>query len=627
MSTMQMQPPSAALALAIVQAQGAVEEASKDGRNPEDGYTYATADELVRVGKAALKVAGLALLPVSTDIVPCASGGVDLVRCFLLLHGSGASMPLTVRWPVPGDKARDKAAASAYTSSLGYVMRDLLAIPRVMAGEEPMDSRRERAASPAPRDEAMSDGGPVREDLLPPGYRKGTRVWTMAEIRAELDREHRSREIGDPQPVTDTVDVDDVRYYRARWATARKTPWGSVSWLAWKTSTLEPAEFTWRRWTKVSGDWPSHPDDPKPEEDTRSMEEVMGGETLPDLAPANQESGSHVLDSSPVSTVEPGASTPQRGSDSGEAPVANDPVSSSLGLPLLPDGVRSAFAFLDEDEPYPLNDASGFPSSPVASEGALPPRPVVSGGGVADVSHAASGPTLGTCGCGDIRPLDAKGRCADCALTDDDDQRPPRRVARWSAKVYTLGGDEDIDVPCALCGLGIESGDRYVDGTKALEHAHFICVKEAAEGKDPRGDLDADIEAACAYTGPCGDCGKPQSECACVFGPVAPLTDKEREALRVGLPPLTVPSPDVVSLVGKVAEGVLAVADLRGQKRAKVLADAAAKPVAIETVKRGGGVCPSCPVQFRKGDEVEVRGGKRHHVKCPKGVDPREVTT
>lgn len=288
--TLAMQPPAAQLAAALVVAQGAVEEAAKDGRNPDDGYTYATADELVRVGKAALKSAGLALLPVSTDIVPCQSGGVDLVRGFLLLHGSGASMPLTVRWPVPGDKARDKAAASAYTSSLGYVMRDLLAIPRVMAGEEPMDARKERRSEPAPKPEE-SDGGPVRTELLAPGYRKGTRVWTWAEIHEEVRRESGQRDPNTLVQTTGTVDIDGVTYYRARWETARKTPWGSVSWLAWRTSTLEPAEFHARRWTKVSGDWPAHPDDPEPEQDTRSMEEVMGGETLPDLAPATNNQG------------------------------------------------------------------------------------------------------------------------------------------------------------------------------------------------------------------------------------------------------------------------------------------------------------------------------------------------
>jgi hypothetical protein len=105
-------------------------------------------------------------------------------------------MPITLRWPVPGDKARDKAAASAYTSSLGYLMRDLLAIPRVMAGEEPMDSRRERSAPSAPKPEE-SDGGPVRTDLLAPGYRKGTRVWTMSEIDAAVGYEARSRDESD----------------------------------------------------------------------------------------------------------------------------------------------------------------------------------------------------------------------------------------------------------------------------------------------------------------------------------------------------------------------------------------------------------------------------------------------
>jgi hypothetical protein len=63
-------------------------------------------------------------------------------------------------------------------------------------------------------------------------------------------------------------------------------------------------------------------------------------------------------------------------------------------------------------------------------------------------------------------------------------------------------------------------------------------------------------------------------------------------------------------------------ADLRGQKRAAVLAKAAQRQWDPVTVKRGGGVCASgCGVQLRKGDEAEESGSRRRHKTCPTPKD------
>jgi hypothetical protein len=206
-----------------------------------------------------------------------------LVVTFSLTHVVyGVTRTLTRAVPLTQAPTRALAAQWAHTRAVNAVARTLLW--QWDDEDEAQDEPGEKVAATKPEE---SDGGPVRTELLAPGYRKGTTVWTMRMIEDAVRREEGQREPGDVAD-TSTVDVDGTRYYRARWSSARKTPWGSVSWLAWRTSTLEPAEFTCRRWTKVSGDWPAHPDDPKPEQDTRSMEEVMGGETLPDFqAPAS----------------------------------------------------------------------------------------------------------------------------------------------------------------------------------------------------------------------------------------------------------------------------------------------------------------------------------------------------
>lgn len=151
--------PPLAIAAALAKAQAAVDCAEKRGKNPEDAYSYATADELVRVGKAAAAVAGLALLPMRYTVVKD-DAGYDLVREFLLVHESGLVWSWSARWPIPAGKARDKALASALTSLLGYTYRDTFGIPRVMTGEEPMDQRRddldgEPVRAPAPKRESV----------------------------------------------------------------------------------------------------------------------------------------------------------------------------------------------------------------------------------------------------------------------------------------------------------------------------------------------------------------------------------------------------------------------------------------------------------------------------------------
>lgn len=133
----------AAIGSALVEAQAHCKQVAKAGQSP-DGYEFARADDVIAAGRAALNAAGLALMPTKLDVVEFL-GGLAVLRSLTLFHKSGANVVLEVRWPIhlgPG-KPRDKAVAAADTSALAYCYRDLLGIDRVVAGEVPMDSRRD----------------------------------------------------------------------------------------------------------------------------------------------------------------------------------------------------------------------------------------------------------------------------------------------------------------------------------------------------------------------------------------------------------------------------------------------------------------------------------------------------
>jgi hypothetical protein len=136
------------LASALARAQGLVKGVEKDRRNTFHKFKYASSEALIAEGSAALSACGLALVPVSQTLV-----GVDLQRKFLLLHASGDKIPLEMNWPVVEEKGRpiDKAMATACTLSLGYLLRDLLLMPRVDEADEPDARGEHQPAAPAPR--------------------------------------------------------------------------------------------------------------------------------------------------------------------------------------------------------------------------------------------------------------------------------------------------------------------------------------------------------------------------------------------------------------------------------------------------------------------------------------------
>jgi hypothetical protein len=140
--------PADNLASALARAQGLVKGVEKDRRNTFHKYKYASAENLIAEGSAALSACGLALIPVKQNIVAS-----DLHRQFLLVHGCGDKVPLEMVWPIVEEKGRpiDKAMAIACTLSLGYLLRDLLLMPRVDEQDEPDARGEHQPAAPAPR--------------------------------------------------------------------------------------------------------------------------------------------------------------------------------------------------------------------------------------------------------------------------------------------------------------------------------------------------------------------------------------------------------------------------------------------------------------------------------------------
>jgi len=121
------------LCLALAKAQAASKGVEKDSENSYHRYKYASAEAMLTHGKTCLSDQGLALFP------KCANVEGDLLqREYMLIHSSGESLHMAQSWPIVPEKGRpmDKATATAATTSIAYVLRDLLLIPRVEEGTE-----------------------------------------------------------------------------------------------------------------------------------------------------------------------------------------------------------------------------------------------------------------------------------------------------------------------------------------------------------------------------------------------------------------------------------------------------------------------------------------------------------
>lgn len=163
--------PPKSIRAALLVAQQLLPGVLKDSKNDFHKYKYVSSESMIREARAALHGAGLALSPTRAEVITSealvALGVPALLRAeWVLTHGdTGETMPLAFDWPIVPEKGRpvDKALASARTTGLGYMLRDLLLAPRVDR-EDDMDwSGRDRLGVDAP------PAPPPEPPAAPPG--------------------------------------------------------------------------------------------------------------------------------------------------------------------------------------------------------------------------------------------------------------------------------------------------------------------------------------------------------------------------------------------------------------------------------------------------------------------------
>jgi hypothetical protein len=153
-------PRPSALAEALAKARDECKAAHHDRYNAHQKFDYASAESVLLAAGAAMDKSGLSLVPMVQEMAAlnCGNKAVfTLNRKMLLVHSSGESLPLELKgWPVVEGNGRplDKAFAIALTSSLAYLYRDLLQMPRVkpeddLAGRDDSDHGKPPQEAPA----------------------------------------------------------------------------------------------------------------------------------------------------------------------------------------------------------------------------------------------------------------------------------------------------------------------------------------------------------------------------------------------------------------------------------------------------------------------------------------------
>ena len=136
------------LATALAAAQASADRIDKDSRNDFARYAYTSAEALLSMWTKIGEAHGLSLYPAALNI----EGGV-LRTCWILEQAeSEGTREIRMDWPIVEAKGKpmDKAVASARTSSLGYLIRDLLIAPRVHPTDD-MDHPRWSTGDKAPQ--------------------------------------------------------------------------------------------------------------------------------------------------------------------------------------------------------------------------------------------------------------------------------------------------------------------------------------------------------------------------------------------------------------------------------------------------------------------------------------------
>lgn len=142
-----------ALGAALAKAQGEVEGARKDSKNPHFKSNYADLASVWAACREALTSNGLCVVQMPG---PCADGRMELTTT--LLHSSGQFLSSTLSIPLA------KADAQAYGSAVTYARRYALA---AVVGVSPEDDDGNAASRPGPPAAANNgNGGPIAPQQL-----------------------------------------------------------------------------------------------------------------------------------------------------------------------------------------------------------------------------------------------------------------------------------------------------------------------------------------------------------------------------------------------------------------------------------------------------------------------------
>lgn len=192
---------------ALVLAQKDARAVEKDGTNNFHKYIYATAEQIIIETKPLLARHGLGVLPTSTH-VQVIDGQPYCVHEWDLVHMDGESAPLTTWWPIVPEKGRplDKAMASADTTSLAYLLRNLLQLPRVEPGTDMDAPERDERNARAGR---VVDAKPAKKGALGRSTMDAKVLAQLAEVFERAEQAHDADELSKAFQPCKGMDLSD----------------------------------------------------------------------------------------------------------------------------------------------------------------------------------------------------------------------------------------------------------------------------------------------------------------------------------------------------------------------------------------------------------------------------------
>ena len=120
----------------LIVAQQSISAVGKGSQNDYHGYSYTSAEDMLKACRAALHDAGLVAIRKAWRIKE--AGSAAMVESHFVvsapgLEGEGNTIEAKVVYPaIPGNgRPLDKAVSSALTTCFSYWLRDLLMLPRV----------------------------------------------------------------------------------------------------------------------------------------------------------------------------------------------------------------------------------------------------------------------------------------------------------------------------------------------------------------------------------------------------------------------------------------------------------------------------------------------------------------